>query len=106
MALSLLPENFQVERLRLTIKLKANIQTKPSHPALKGFIVARTDQLRQMLATAEASGEDVVFFDVALWERKDDDYLYTGNVNESVKRVQYDTAEKPKATEAPRSEWY
>ena len=103
MSFNLLPDDYELPRVSLTIKLRENDGTNRKAPTLKGFIAIDEQAARNILRHIEANG-GVVFLDTALWTRNDGDYAFTGNVNISNYTPPTD---KPKeARDNERSPWY
>jgi nicotinamidase-related amidase len=75
--MSILPKDFKVERVDMTIKLKPNHGHSPRKPVIVGFVAMSAHNLQRLLDQAKAAEGEVVFARVALWTKDNDDSGYT-----------------------------
>lgn len=112
---SMFPTNFTpepIERVALRIAIKRNPKAGVGrNPTIKGYVIVRTEQARQILAACEAKDDGVIFLDVALWDDHDPEAKYPMAGNIATRHHDRDKAEREAAeaaeAEAPRkSIWY
>jgi len=86
MSFQLIPDEYELPAVRLTLKTKEPRSTNPKAPVLNGFLAVSLQSLKDIEEHIKASGKDAVFLDVALWPARDSRYVHEGSV--SIRGVQ------------------
>jgi hypothetical protein len=85
-----LPLSYELPTLRMTLKTREPRSKHPRAPVLGGFVAVDADSISALAAHLAASGESVMFLDVALWPARDPRYVHEGAVT-----VKSTTASEP-----------
>jgi hypothetical protein len=85
-----LPLDYELPTLRMTLKTREVRSSNPRAPMLGGFVAVDADSISALAAHLAASGQSVMFLDVALWHAKDPRYVHEGAIT-----VKSTTASEP-----------
>ncbi|UOL49084.1 hypothetical protein [Leptolyngbya phage Lbo240-yong1] len=103
------PDGFQPDTPRTTLRIALRRNQSDGgkrQPVLKGYVLVRVEQARQILAACEAESDNAVFLNVALWDdQTDPKYPLTGSVSTSHFNPNAE-AEKLERKDLPKSVWY
>jgi hypothetical protein len=85
-----LPLSYELPALRITLKTREVSSRSPRAPVLGGFVAVDADSISALAAHLAASGQSVMFLDVALWPAHDTRYIHEGAIT-----VKSTTASEP-----------
>jgi hypothetical protein len=80
MSFNLIPDEYELPPVRLTLKTRESGSNNPKAPTLRGFLAVNLQSLKDIEEHIKASGNDAVFLDVALWPARDGRYVHEGAV--------------------------